>query len=322
MNNKRIRNLKRTRALLDTLTDLNRKSVLNALYSVSPVAWDTKAIKDQVYRQYPPDQPSVLNLFTLNMMRLYRRNPAYKVVICCMPKSGSTFLLTSLLRLEVMKFELSYLHVPYENPSFVEAELCENELDEMALLHSEMMGGNRLAHLHMKSSPYSDNMLGVYGYRPIVMRRNIFDCIVSMDDMICKGLIPGFAMARPPLKYKSMNTTDRLDYLCRMVGPWYIDFWVSWTRSKLNPLFLSYEHDVLGFDEGTAERLREFLDMGAIPLADFMQAFKLENDMDRSKARLNVGKTGRGMMIPKKARDTVHKLAKAHAGEVDFTGLL
>ncbi|MBL4571468.1 MAG: hypothetical protein JKY86_00115, partial [Gammaproteobacteria bacterium] len=94
-----------------------------------------------------------------------------------MPKSGSTYLMTSLTRVQSMALAIRCIHLPYDNSSFVQAEQRENELDELALLRAEMLTGNHVAQAHMKSSAYSDQTLRGLGYKAIVMQRNIFDCL-------------------------------------------------------------------------------------------------------------------------------------------------
>lgn len=321
MNEKKRRNLKSSRSLLPQVTDANRNAVLNTIYSVAPVAFDPPGFQRRMRETYPPDKEN-LGLATLNMMRLHRRSGARKIAICCMPKSGSTFILTSLRRLGRFNFNIGYFHVPYDNPSFVDAVEVENELDEMALLRLEMLGRNTLVHTHTKCAPYTEQMMVTHGYRTIVVQRNIFDCIVSMDDMICKGQVPGFGMFHPPTGYRAMAREDRLALLCPYVGPWYIDFAVTWARTRLKPLLLNYDDDVRGFDEATAEKLRRGLDLQEVPLEDFMQAFQLDNKKQKDHARLNVGVSGRGRDIPQAARDVVRRMADAYGADVDFTGLL
>ena len=63
---------------------------------------------------------------------------ARKIAICCMPKSGSTHILTALTRIPGMNLSITYLQTPYHNPDFVEALAAEHEIDELSLLMLEM----------------------------------------------------------------------------------------------------------------------------------------------------------------------------------------
>lgn len=320
---KKAKMLKQSRGLLDNINEKNATAVLNTIFSVSPVVFDRPEIQKKIYELFPNTGEHSLDLSTLNMMRLYRKSRARKIAICCMPKSGSTFILTSLKRLEKFRFHYGYLHVPYANPSFVDAVPNENEIDELALLIHEMLDRPTLVHTHTKSSPHTDKLLFTHGYKPIVVQRNIFDCIVSMDDMALKEVnFPGFGMFHPPKGYNDMPREDRLAFLTQLVGPWYIDFIVSWSRTRLKPVFLNYDADILGFDEGTADKLRTGLKLDDITTAEMMEAFQLKTDHDKRKARLNKGESGRGADIPQEVRDAIRRLADVYASEVDFTGLV
>lgn len=323
MINKKERNLKRRRDFLDSDNGINRKVVLNSMYAISPPDFDPPAFQRRIIEAFPaPKDGNSLTLFRLNEMRLNRRSKALKVAICAMPKSGSTFFLTSLKRLKGIDFNIGYFHVPYDNPSFVDAVQCENEIDELALLRHEMMRLNTLIHTHTKCSPYTEKMMASFNYKPIITQRNIFDCVVSMDNMITKGHIAGFSMFRPPRNYSKIERPERLEYLCQYVAPWYIDFIVSWARTRLKPLMLDYEKDLLGFDRKTALKIRSHLDLTEVNIDVFCTAFELKTEAQKISARLNKGVSGRGEAIPQTARDAVKRLADIYQDEVDFTGLL
>lgn len=310
-----------TREYLSKINEKNYKAVLNTLYHVYPISFEKKGMQDRIrsiYQKYI----TPVDLFHLNMARLYRQGKGTKVAICCMPKSGSTYFLSSLARLEGEKFKIAYLQTPYGNPSFVGSLTREHEIDELALMILEMQGGNWVSHMHTKSCLYTERMFEAHNIRPILTVRNIFDCIVSMDDMLMAQDVEGFPMIRLPKSYFETSEQERLSFLCRYVGPWYIDFIVSWSRTKLDHLRLNYEDDVLGFDEKTASKLREFLGLQSLPIEAFHEAFDLKDKKRQSMARLNKGVSGRGENIPQEDRDYIRKLATIYENEVDFTGLL
>ena len=311
--------VKRAQDLLARANADNRKTTLNSYFSCTPAHFQPASQQRELRTLMSPvENRSSLNLYTLNMMRLFRRKKGLKVAICCMPKSGSTYLMTSLVRVKGLDARITYVHVPYDNPSFVDAEGRENELDELGLLRGEMMPGNFVTQAHLKSSIYTDRSFAGLGYKVIVVQRNIFDCLVSMDDMIHKGEMGGFGMFRPPATYREMDREDRLNLITRYVGPWYIDFAVSWVRTQLKPLYLSYEQDVLGFSEHTVEKIRAFLNIPQIPAEEFFDAFKLKEDKHKKLARLNKAVAGRGQEIPEQARLALLELAKPYEEEVRF----
>jgi hypothetical protein len=317
MSSKAKRALERANNLLANITDDNKKVTLNTLYSLHPAHFTPLANQKHLSSLFPRRGLNI-SLFTLNLMRLHQNKQAAKISICCMPKSGSTYLMTSLNRVQSMDLTIRYIHTPYDNPSFVNAEQRENELDELALLRAEMLAGNHVAQAHMKSSAYSDQTLRGLGYKVIVVQRNIFDCLVSMDDMICRKEVLGFAMFRPPQNYRQMDRADRLALITHSVGPWYVDFVVSWARTKLKPLFFSYEKDILGFSEATAQKIQTFLNAPHASIEEICTAFKLSSDVQKRRARINKAVAGRGADIPESARQSILDIAAPYEKEVRF----
>ena len=295
--------------------------MLNLLNYVLPLSFDLPQVRRRAAEMFGRDKRP-LDLYSLNLAREFRRSKALKIAVCCMPKSGSTYLLTSLARIKPLGLRRVYLHVPYMNPDFVEGLACEQEIDELAVLIHELMGRPYIAHMHTKCSGYTERMLISRNIRPIVLFRNIFDCIVSLDDMIMRGEVAEFPMVRLPRRYRQASAEDRLSFLCRQAGPWYVDFVVSWRRCRVKRLELSYAEDVQNVSEATVEKILAYLGV-EVPLEEAWAAFSLDGAGERRKAvRFNVGKTGRGQAIPLEGRRLVHAQAEMYSGEVDFSGLL
>lgn len=263
-----------------------------------------------------------ISIFDINLTRLFRRSSARKIALCCMPKSGSTHILTALQRIPGMDLGITYLHTPYKNPDFVEALAAEHEIDELSLLMLEMRGANWISHMHTKWTPYTERMFKAYNIKPIVVFRNIFDAIVSLDDMFMAEKVSAFPMIRVPKRYFNLPQPERLTYLCDYAGPWYLDYVASWARMRGEHLRLNYEDDVLGFGPETMTRLRNFLGIEHVTDAEMATAFDLKDDTLKNRARLNKGVAGRGELIPVEARDRLRKLSTLHEGEVDFSRLL
>lgn len=321
VNKKFKKNYDRTRDLLKNMDDVKPKPLLNTLYTVFPVEFEKKSIQAKIRDQYEGFQQRP-TIFDTNYARLFGRSAAKKIAVCCMPKSGSTFIVSSLRRISKFAFRSCYLHTPYMNPDFVGALSCEHEIDELALLQMELSNSNWVSQMHMKWTPYSERMFSSHYIKPIVVFRNIFDCIVSMDDMFMAKQVSGFSMIRIPRKYASMERSDRLSFLCRCVGGWYVDFVVSWSRTSSPTMIVRYENDILGFDETVAQKMMDFLGLNEVSLDEVMGAFELNDDTRKKTARLNKGISGRGMEIPEDARNHVKELAKIYADEVNFDGLI
>ena len=320
-NSKFLRQYERTRKLLDELSPQNYKAVLNTLFHVYPVAFETPRLRRRIRDAFAAHRTE-LDLASINMARLYQRSPATKIAICCMPKSGSTFVLTSLKRLKTLEFDTIYLQSPYMNPDFVQALSREHEIDELSLLMSEIRARNWLSHMHTKWTPYTEKVFAAFGVKPIITYRNIFDCLVSMDDMLMNGEVAGFPMVRLPKSYRRWGEGERLTFLCDYVGPWYIDFVVSWARAKIPLLRLDYLEDIKGFDRPTAEKLLSLLPPASATADDLLRAFDLQDAGMQKSARLNKGIAGRGERIPGSARERLKALTWAYRDEVDFSKVI
>lgn len=310
-----------SRKLIKEATAENYKALLNTLYYVYPIAFEKPSFQDAIRKKYTPYATS-FDLFSLNMARLFRRSNAIKIAICCMPKSGSTYLLTSLKRVEELDFNTIYLQTPYMNIDFIEALSREHEIDELSLLIHEMRGVNWVSHMHTKWTPYTEKVFRANGIRPIVTYRNIFDCLVSMDDMLMKGEVAGFPMIRLPRNYRSLPDAERLCFLTDYVGPWYLDYVVSWSRAGMETLKLHYDEDILGFGPDTAHRIHTFIGDEALSLDMITSAFELRDDKAKRSARMNKGVSGRGEKIPIAARERLRALIWPYRDEVDFSKVL
>jgi hypothetical protein len=111
-NSKFIRQYRRTRELLKSMTEENYKAVLNTLYYVYPVSFEKPGVQQIIRQRFAKYRSTEFDLFSLNMSRLFRRNNSLKIAICCMPKSGSTYLVTSLTQIEELKLDMVYLQTP------------------------------------------------------------------------------------------------------------------------------------------------------------------------------------------------------------------
>lgn len=321
-NSKFIRQYRRTRELLKDMTEENYRAVLNTLYYVYPIAFEKPEVQHIIRQRFAKYRSADFDLFSLNMARLYRRNNSLKVAICCMPKSGSTYLITSLTQIEGLKLDMVYLQTPYMNVDFIDALSREHEIDELALLMHELRGKNWVSQMHVKWTRYTERVFEANNIKPIITFRNIFDCIVSMDDMLMRGEVDGFPMIRLPRDFKKMAEADRIGFLTEYVGPWYIDYTVSWHRATIPNLKLYYETDILGFNIETAAKIMTFIGKDDLAPDIVAKAFELTDEKKKKSSRINKGVAGRGEKIPLASRERLKMLSRPYENEVDFSRLL
>lgn len=248
------------------------------------------------------------------------RAPRYSV--CCMPKSGSSFVQSALQHaLELPSVSITSFSTPHLSSHFG-MNSREQEVDELALV-SKILGARRgfIAQNHTRYSTYLGLQFQKYGLIPIVTFRNILDCIVSFDEMMLNWRATKMRWAwfsdtqfALPKSYPSLSDDARYGLLTKSFGIWLVGFYLSWKRCGeqdfVQPLVLRYEDDILdkdafvdkmsgfvGMSDGQVERLRQYA------LAP-----------NKNKSRLNVGVKGRGRQ---KIADVHRKFLREYASSFD-----
>jgi hypothetical protein len=180
-----------------------------------------------------------------------------------------------------------------------------------------------VAQHHTRYTPYLNLQMAQFGITPILTVRNIFDCIVSFDDMMLQwrrsnGGTSWFSDAQfaLPANYADLAAEARYSILAHSYGVWLINFYLSWKRGRtqgVTPLLIRYEDHVLDPD-----RLVEALS-GSLRLSSEQNA-RLEayaRRPDATRARLNVGRRGRGAeLVPERIRGFLTDFAGAFRGEL------
>lgn len=250
-----------------------------------------------------------------------------RVAIFAMPKSGSTFALSTIsqaVRLAALSLT-SVVGNAGASSSFFGINGRVQELDELAILLQTARGrGSWVAQHHTCFTPYLGLQLKFYGIRPIVMVRNVFDAIVSMDDMIMETRQSGVWWGDPftlPARYNELPSARRLEFLAAEFGSWLVKFYLSWRRGidlgVVDPLLLRYETDVLdpptfatkvaaglALDDGERDRLT------AAAIAP-----------ERGSSRFNKGVAGRGAAIPAESQAMMRSFADSFHDELGDEGM-
>lgn len=253
------------------------------------------------------------------------QSSAPKYVVFCMPKSGSSFVKSALQHALGLPFASLTGFAPQGASSHFGMNGREQELDEMAIARSVLSCRDGfVAQHHTRFTYYLGLQMQMFGLTPIVTVRNVFACIVSFDDMMMAARSaavrdawkadPQFAL---PEGYAELEADRRYWLLAHSYGVWLINFYLSWRRgrTKLNPapLEIRYEDHVLAPD-----RLVDLL--GArLQMSDEQRARlgAFAHAPDRSRARLNVGRRGRGAeQLPREVRRFLTDYAEAFRGEL------
>ncbi|UVC10329.1 hypothetical protein IHQ71_06915 [Rhizobium sp. TH2] len=253
------------------------------------------------------------------------------VLVACAPKSASTFIENALRKALGLPSVSLFTATPTAFAgTTLGANLREQEADELALIRSGLNGLGYVAQHHMRCTPYFAQMMGIYNIRPIVTHRNLFDTIVSLDDMVMTNRTGEALDAQKyfgdglPANYARLDVEDRLTILAQRNAAWFIQFFVSWKKCEraglIKPLWISYEQDFLGDKAVLAARVSRHLGTEFADPVKLADAFEDKRDADAR--RFNKGVAGRGREMPESVREIILKTAGYYRDEEDISPLI
>jgi hypothetical protein len=224
-----------------------------------------------------------------------------RILVACMPKSGSTFLTDVLAKLPGMR----RVHLV---PTYGRRE---QELDlEQLVTHQGM---SYVSQLHIKPSEATLDLCRQFGLRPLFLFRNIWDVMASLRDHMYSHVLD-WSMARIDSDFRGWDEARQYDFLARTMMPWFVDFYVSWS---LVPGRLAVRYEELMADPAaTVAGAAEWAGIVASE-TEIAQALAATGHA----STFNKGGSGRGKAVPAAARAHVEALASYYP-QVDFTPLL
>ena len=202
------------------------------------------------------------------------------VFIACVPKSGSTFLKNILLSLTGYRDAFMVY-----TPGQFEQDLYLPILDSVAHLDT-------VTQQHCRASDANVQMMQAFGIRPVVLVRNIFDCVISLLDFYNGG---AFANSFFREDYRSLDEDTRIDLLIDHLVPWYFEFVASWSlvekQRRLELMWLSYD-DLIKDKPKAVEDVLGFYGLAA-PSRGIVKRIS-EIEFEKRGTRFNKGVAGRG----------------------------
>ncbi|MFB2552318.1 hypothetical protein [Ensifer soli] len=297
------------------LIDGNRN---NPFFVPSELAWDRDMVEGRL---------AETTLIARTMAGV--RATAPNILVACAPKSGSTFI--SAMLAEAANLAIVSLTFPAGSQKlFSQTYLREQEFDELALLQHGVRGKGYVAQHHVRCTPYLCRQLAFFHIRPIVTYRNVFDCLVSLDDMFMSwrdqepDAATRYFKDGLPDRFTRMERADRLIALAHRYGAWYLQFYLSWKTCErmglVSPLWISYERDFLADKAKMASDIAGFV--GAPSLSAEAVRQRLEGEAETASHRLNRGIAGRGEDVPAPARAVILSIFAPYEDEFDLTDLL
>ena len=231
---------------------------------------------------------------------LKRRRP--HILLACMPKSASSFLTAAIIALPRMRHGDIYVGEPGDEP----------DLDRVKMMR--LSGTSYVCQHHIRFTPKVARQTKQFDITPVVLTRNLFDCVVSMRDEWRKfGVLGG-----PPSSLSEIANLrdDQLDvFIADVIMPWYVTFFVTWSYCS-GAIRVRYK-DVKADPHNVIAMICEKAEIDASTA-----------DIDRAVAvalaqapRMNKAISGRGQGINEQAKSHIRALA-AHYPDVDFSEVL
>jgi len=248
-------------------------------------------------------------------------NRMVRILVACMPKSGSTFLSTVISELPGMRREILV-------PGFErrEQELSAQKIEEAILVTKALRTIRRqkgqtdsdfplgfVAQHHVRYSQPTAQLIGEHNIRSVVLVRNIFDAIVSIYDHFHSGNRP-MSMAYIGDDFYNLDKDVAYEFIAEMVIPWYMNFYVSWKHCNKRKIMIRYE-DLLENPEKTVARICKRHADTIFSKDDITAA--LDRAQGRN-TRRNQAIAGRGEEIPERVRDKVRAYTTYYPS-IDFT---
>jgi Flp pilus assembly protein TadD len=224
-----------------------------------------------------------------------------RILVACMPKSGSTFLADVLAKLPGMQ----RVHLV---PDYGRRE---QELDLEQLINHQ--GLSYVGQLHLRPSQLTLELLEAFSVRPVFLFRNIWDVMASLRDHMHTHSLD-WSMARIDPEFRGWDEGRQYEFLARAMMPWFIDFYVSWTLTP-GRLAVRYE-DLMADPVATVGGIAAWAGLSTSP-AEIEAALAATGHS----ATFNKGGSGRGKAVPAAVRAHVEALA-AFYPQVDFMPLM
>jgi hypothetical protein len=223
------------------------------------------------------------------------------ILIACMPKSASTYLCGAISNIPGMKEAV--LTIGHHRR---EQEICPLEC---ALVHHF----NYVASHHVRYSQATREIMRQYSIFPVILVRNIYDCVVSLRDHLLRESLD-IPQAYVPRSFPVLTTEQQFDYIIDFIVPWYASFFASWSEYDGPAVRLCYERLVQDFP-GAIERIFETIGFDA-SRREIQTALEAVNPAER---RFNIGRVGRG--IEKLSDDQVERIRKQFSFYADIPAL-
>lgn len=220
------------------------------------------------------------------------------IFVSAFMRSGSSHIVRSLARL--LDHRVSTPQVGFAGEAGTDEHIINYNV--LNILHLE---GDYVLHHHAKATGNNLRILQTYGYRPVVVLRNVFDSLVSVYEQMEVSphmTVPG--VFRPP--WEHMADHERWQWMAENMIPWYYSFFASWNAADIPKHFIYYED----YYKDQLKGMKAMLDFLEVPDALYPSNKEIEDAVRRKDARFNFGTSGRGQLgVPNNIKKLAVRMA-------------
>ncbi len=233
------------------------------------------------------------------------------IVVAAIPKSGSTFLTNTLIKLTGLRnFRLCAAYSTNEHDLYLPALCLMNRY-------------GCVSQLHMKGTFHNAALMRQFGIKPIILVRRLYDVIVSLKhDLREKECMTGYGTGLNGYSFlwqdeslKNLNDEQLIDAIIDLAIPWYVNFYVSWHRlcdqGAVDAIWVSYE-EMIAEKEKTLKTILNFIDVKYVGEID-------QEILSAKYQKFRKGATGEGeSALTRQQRTRINKLFSYYS-DVDFS---
>ncbi|OGI00315.1 MAG: hypothetical protein A2Y25_01650 [Candidatus Melainabacteria bacterium GWF2_37_15] len=235
------------------------------------------------------------------------------ILLACMPKSGSTFLVNLIDRLPDFK---KYSLVPGYGDREQEIEesrinsfLVSRENPNSKVFNSKFF----IAQHHVRHSIVLDDICNRHNIFRVILCRNLRDVIYSIKDHFVDEAVGG-SSGVVPKEYFSWEDHKREEFIVDLIIPWYINFFMGWIKCKDNSIKMIWYEDLISNKIETVSSILKAAGHLQITTEQIDEAINIvtanqtTSQKRCSKNRFNKGISGRGQNLSQNASDKLLKL--------------
>lgn len=158
-----------------------------------------------------------------------------KVLVCCLPKTGSTYITKLLTRVLHARYIPMIEHYQGRPMWYDEQSLSANAVRENSNILT-------VSHQHSKASQNTLEILREFSLRPVILTRNIYDILISHYYHI-ENETRFQPIGYIPNGYMDLASEKKLDFLIDIHLPWMLNFLMSWEEAGASAdlLWMTYE---------------------------------------------------------------------------------